>query len=86
MKRVTMWSCAVLLALTSYLLWRRSQALVRSTASVGMPSIMELQISANSRRLPIEDIENLSLVFPSVHRSQYSWNEARDSRMHEQHP
>jgi hypothetical protein len=88
MKRLTMRSLAAvaLLALTSYSLWWRSRALPQSTASVGMPSIMELQSAANSRRPPIQDIEDLSLVYPSVPRSPYSWKEGRDSRVHEQHP
>jgi hypothetical protein len=83
MKRLAMCSFAIvaLLGLRSYLLWR-SAAPPQSTEPVGMSSILELQTAAARAMLPIEDIEDLSLIYPSAPMTPFS-KSGREARIRE---
>ena len=60
-------SAIVVIALTAVaasMLWSRSPSIELSTAA--MPSLQELHIMAGVHKLPMQEIEDQSLVYPTV--------------------
>jgi hypothetical protein len=68
MKRI--WICLsavlALLAVSTILLRSRSQAIQQEVGSVGLSPTMEMQTAKGAYKLPIEDVEDMSLVYPSA--------------------
>jgi len=50
---------------TAFFLWWQPRSIEQSTASAGMPSLIDLQGTAAARSLPTEDTDDMSLIFPS---------------------
>jgi hypothetical protein len=64
MKRLMITFAAVaLFAATTAMLWSPSTL---STATAAMPSLQEFHIAAGANKLPIEDVEDMSLVYSTV--------------------
>jgi hypothetical protein len=62
-------SAIVVIALTAVaasMLWSRSPSIELSTAA--MPSLQELHIMAGVHKLPMQEIEDQSLVYPTVEK------------------
>jgi hypothetical protein len=69
MKRLTICAMAATitsLVVTTALLRVRSRLIQQSMTSVGMPSVMGLQIAAGAKKLPIEGVEDMAVVYPIV--------------------
>ena len=68
MKRLTVCTfvVAVLLAVSSSLPWRWSRTVEDATASMGSMSAIDLQTRISATVLPNEQIEDMSLVYPSA--------------------
>jgi hypothetical protein len=54
-----------LLAFASSLLWRWSPEAQPSTVSAGMGAMMEFQAKVGARKLANQDVEDMSLLYPS---------------------
>jgi hypothetical protein len=53
----------------AFFLWWQPRSIEQSTASAGMPSLMDLQGTVAARSpLPTEETEDMSLIFPSRSR------------------
>jgi hypothetical protein len=65
MKRlmISAFAAVALFAATTAMLWSPSTKLSAGTA---MPSLHELHIAAAANKLPIEDFEDMSLVYSTV--------------------
>ena len=60
---------ASLMIATAFFLWWQPRSIEQSTASAGMPSLMDLQGTVAARSpLPTEETEDMSLIFPSRSR------------------
>jgi hypothetical protein len=55
---------AALIAVASSVLWSRSPSLELSTAA--MPSLQELHTMAGVDKLPVQELEDQSLMYPTV--------------------
>ncbi len=66
MKRlmITTFAAVALFAATTAMLWSPSSKLSAGTAA--MPSLHQLHIAAAATKLPIEDFEDMSLVYSTV--------------------
>jgi hypothetical protein len=66
MKRlmITAFAAVALFAATTTILWSPSTKLSAGTAA--MPSLHQLHIAASVNKLPIEDVEDMSLVYSTV--------------------
>jgi hypothetical protein len=53
------------IAVASTLLRSRSSVIELSAGSAAMPSLLELHAAAGVHKLPIQDIEDQSLVYPT---------------------
>jgi hypothetical protein len=52
----------------STLLWSRSSVIELSAGTAAMPSLLELHAAAGVHRLPVQDIEDQSLVYPTAEK------------------
>ena len=68
MKRLMITAVAVvaLMAGASTLLRSRSSVIDWSAGTAAMPSLLELHAAAGVHRLPAQDIEDQSLIYPTV--------------------
>jgi hypothetical protein len=68
MKRLMITAVAVvaLMAGASTLLRSRSSVIDLSAGTAAMPSLLELHAAAGVHRLPAQDIEDQSLIYPTV--------------------
>jgi len=55
---------AALIAIAASMLWSRSSSLELSTAA--MPPLQELHTMAGVNKLPVQEIDDQSLVFPTA--------------------
>jgi hypothetical protein len=55
-----------LIAVAASMLWSRSPAIELSTAA--MPSLQELHTMAGVHKLPVQEIEDQSLVYPTAEK------------------
>ena len=55
-------------AACSVLLWSRSSVLELSAGTAAMPSLLELHAAAGVHKLPVQDIEDQSLVYPTAEK------------------
>ena len=55
---------AALIVVAATVLWTRSSSIELSTAA--MPSLQELHAVANVNKLPVQEIEDQSLVYPTL--------------------
>jgi hypothetical protein len=55
---------ATLIAVATSVLWLRSPTLELSTAA--MPSLQELHAMAGVNKLPVQEVEDQSLMYPTV--------------------
>ena len=70
MKRlmISTFAAVALLAAATTMLWSRSPSIPRPVGPAGMPSLQELHSAAGVSKLPIEDFEDLSLVYSTATR------------------
>ena len=57
---------AVALLAATTLLWSHTQPTKLSDGTAAMPSLHELHTAANAKKLPNQEIEDHSLIFPGV--------------------
>jgi hypothetical protein len=55
-------------AACSVLLWSRSSVLELSAGTAAMPSLLELHAAAGVHKLPVQDIADQSLVYPTAEK------------------
>jgi hypothetical protein len=53
---------------SSVLLLSRSSVLELSAGTAAMPSLLELHATAGVHKLPVQDIEDQSLIFPTAEK------------------
>ena len=56
------------IAVASTLLRSRSSVVELSAVAAAMPSLLELHAAAGVHKLPVQDIEDQSLVYPSAEK------------------
>jgi len=68
MKRlmISIFAAVALLAAATTMLWSHSPSIHRPVGPAGMMSLQELHAAAGVNKLPIEDFEDLSLVYSTV--------------------
>ena len=68
MKRlmISTFAAVALLAAATTMLWSRSPSIPRPVGPASMTSFQELHSAAGVSKLPIEDFEDLSLVYSTV--------------------
>jgi hypothetical protein len=68
MKRLAISAIAVvaLIVVATTMLWSRSPSIELSSAA--MPSLQELHIMAGVHKLPVQEIEDQSLVYPAAEK------------------
>jgi hypothetical protein len=59
-------AAVALLATTITLLWSHTPSTKLSAGTARMPSLQELHTAANANKLPNQEIEDQSLIFPGV--------------------
>ena len=66
MKRlmISAFTAVVLIAATTAMLWSHSSQL--STGTAAMPSLQELHTAAGVNKLPVEEFEDMSLVYSTA--------------------
>lgn len=57
---------AVALLAATTLLWSHTPTITLSEGTAAMPSLQELHTAANVNKLPNQEIEDQSLIFPGV--------------------
>jgi hypothetical protein len=57
-----------MIAVASTLLRSRSSGVELSAVAAAMPSLLELHAAAGVHKLPVQDIEDQSLVYPSAEK------------------
>ena len=65
---ITALAVVAVIAVASTLLRSRSSVIELSAGSAAMPSLLELHAAAGVHKLPIQDIEDQSLVYPSAEK------------------
>lgn len=55
-------------AVASILLRSRSSVIELSAGTAAMPSLLELHATAGVHKLPVQDIEDQSLIYPTVEK------------------
>jgi hypothetical protein len=69
MKRIVVSAIAfVVLTGVGFVLWSRPAAIELSTATVAMPSLLELHTMVGVHKLPTRELEDQSLVYPTVEK------------------
>jgi len=64
MMRLAIPAIAVVVLIATTMLWSRSPSIELSSAA--MPSLQELHTMAGVHKLPVQEIEDQSLVYPTV--------------------
>jgi hypothetical protein len=69
MKRLMISAIAVvaLMVVATTMLWSRSPS-IELTAAAAMPPLQELHIMAGVHKLPVQEIEDQSLVYPTAEK------------------
>jgi hypothetical protein len=65
---ITALTVVAVIAVASTLLWSRSSVIELSAGTAAMPSLLELHAAAGVHKLPVQDIEDQSLVYPSAEK------------------
>jgi hypothetical protein len=70
MKRLIISALVVVavIAVGAAVLWSRPAAIELSSATAAMPSLLELHAIAGVNKLPVQEIDDQSLVFPTVEK------------------
>jgi hypothetical protein len=56
------------IAVASTLLWSRSSVIELSAETAAMPSLLELHAAAGVHKLPVQDIDDQSLVYSAAEK------------------
>jgi len=65
---ITALAAVAVIAVASTLLWSRSSVIELSTGTAAMPSLLELHAAAGVHKLPVQDIEDQSLIYPTAEK------------------
>jgi hypothetical protein len=65
---ITTLAVVAVIAVASTLLRSRSSVVELSAVAAAMPSLLELHAAAGVHKLPVQDIEDQSLVYPSAEK------------------
>ena len=65
---ITTLAVVAVIAVASTLLRSRSSVIELSAGTAAMPSLLELHAAAGVHKLPVQDIEDQSLVYPSAEK------------------
>jgi hypothetical protein len=63
---ISAFAVVALIAVATTMLRSRSAAIELSAATAAMPTLLELHTMAGANTLPAEEVEDQSLVFPTV--------------------
>jgi hypothetical protein len=66
MMRLAIPAIAVVVLIATTMLWSRSRSIELSSAA--MPSLQELHTMAGVHKLPVQEIEDQSLVYPTAEK------------------
>jgi hypothetical protein len=65
---ITALAVVAVIAVASTLLWSRSSVIELSAETAAMPSLLELHAAAGVHKLPVQDIEDQSLVYSTAEK------------------
>jgi hypothetical protein len=65
---ITALAFVAVIAASSILLRSRSAVIELSAGTAAMPSLLELHAAAGVHKLPVQDIEDQSLIYPTVEK------------------
>jgi hypothetical protein len=65
---ITALAVVAMIAGSSILLRSRSSGIELSAGTAAMPSLLELHAAAGVHKLPLQDLEDQSLVYPTVEK------------------
>jgi hypothetical protein len=65
---ITAVAIVAVIAVASTLLRSRSSVVELSTGTAAMPSLLELHAAAGVHKLPVQDVEDQSLIYPTAEK------------------